>query len=327
MKVQWHMATAVPFLLLGHIAGAIACVAPDLPWAVAEVRYRKWRGASATANRRTWYDWLWHKHGYSALPPWVIVAYRLTHSPFMLLLVAAWFWGWNVSGQHGGMPWAFIAGWAIHIGIDMFTHDGPLRMLWWYPLMRDPRHAAVPRSWIHHAFAIDRERGMTDVVCVSGGWESTACLIKAIERSRRTACDVVAQFVDYGQDNMTEERERATELCYMFNVPLRVTSLDIPLKGTLPNGRKVYRARNRAFILAAIHARPHETIRAVWQGYRAPLPVFDECGDSNRLWARKVGAWHRVAVVSGVVMWPKWAVKRFARNAGVRDSWIQSSEV
>jgi hypothetical protein len=118
VNVAWHAATGVPFAAMGEWGAAALCVAPDLPWVVQEWRYRAWR--RARGNVGEWHEWVVLP---GALHRGALVAYRLTHSflvPLALALASA--------------PLPLIAGYTIHLLLDLPTHAGPLRMRPLYPL-------------------------------------------------------------------------------------------------------------------------------------------------------------------------------------------------
>lgn len=116
MNIAWHAATAVPFALMGEWWGAVACVAPDAPWVVQEWRYRR----AQREARVAWHEWVVRP---DALHAPSLVAYRLTHSMLvpLALLIA-------------GAPLAVVAGYTIHLVLDLPTHAGPLRMQPLYPI-------------------------------------------------------------------------------------------------------------------------------------------------------------------------------------------------
>jgi len=118
MNIAWHAATALPFAAMGEWWGAAACVAPDIPWVVQEWRYRRWQHGQG--RRGAWHAWVVRP---DALHAPSLVAYRLTHSilvPLALLIADA--------------PLAIVAGYTIHLVLDLPTHAGPLRMRPFYPV-------------------------------------------------------------------------------------------------------------------------------------------------------------------------------------------------
>lgn len=115
-----HAACAVPFLLAGEWAGAVACVAPDLTWAAHEWRYRR-------SDARTWEEWVQRPH---ALLPSVLYAYRLAHS-WVVVGVALLL----LSQLYPAVHWGAVAlGYYSHLFLDLFTHYGALAQRPFFPL-------------------------------------------------------------------------------------------------------------------------------------------------------------------------------------------------
>ena len=115
MNILVHAATAVPFLLIGDLPGAIGAVFPDLTLLASEVRFRK-SGCKS-----------WHRWAASHLTENNVVAYRLVHS---LLVMAACAW---VNLMLTDWISTFFIGWFIHVMLDLPTHWGLLTPMPLYP--------------------------------------------------------------------------------------------------------------------------------------------------------------------------------------------------
>ena len=75
--------------------------------------------------------------------------------------------------------------------------------------------------------------------------------------------------------------------------------------------RGVFADRNVVFIRTAAELGDD----AIWFGARAPWPRFDAYGDSNRVFARKLGKELGVQVVTPCILWPKWYVRLYVNHA------------
>lgn len=141
------------------------------------------------------------------------------------------------------------------------------------------------------------------VVMLSGGWESTLCLIRA----HRERSDVVALFVEYGQSYVAEERRAAAKLAGLVDVPLITEVMsDAPraARGVFPD--RNLRLLQRAASLGS----------EVWFGCRGPLAAFDRTyRDSNAQWALKVARELGVTVRMPCLLFPKWLVRHQVRSA------------
>lgn len=308
MKVQWHVASAIPFLVAGHPFAALACVLPDLPWLFQEVKYR------ARLNVYGWIPWhTWIRNN----PPSenVLEAYRITHSSLIALSLAAstWYDRWQVG------VWWLTAGWLTHHALDLLTHDGAMRAMPFYPF-----RWRVPRSWVLKRYRVADDAvfsavcSRTHVVLLSGGWESAVCLAKAVEEAARTRVRVIAVFVDYGQPYRRQEERASLLLAQQFGVYRSIVHIpDL----VCVNG--VFTDRNYHIIRAVVDEWITDT---VWFGCRAPGDLFDSYGDSNHEWAQRVGHELCVKVRTPFIMWPKWLVKRAAARYGIKGKMVFSSE-
>lgn len=332
MKLQWHVASGLPFLFLSAPLGLLGAIAPDAPWLVAEYAYAKWaRRRREWGAGTSWHEWV-REGGVGRLPPWVLVAYRLTHSLLTLLLTLSLLCLYVnvVGGVSRGAAFAivtFYAGWAVHLALDAFTHDRPLLMRPLYPFS----DWSIPRHMIAEGWAVDRELGHTYLVPLSGGWESAACVAHATGRAARTGAHVLCVFVDYGQEGAEREGAAATAIAHHFQVPLAKVRTRSIATSSIParDGRPIYIERTRELCALAtryLRRASDRSTHVIFIGYRAPHEMFDEYGDGNPQYSRMLRTRYGYNVKSPVIMWPKWWVKRTVRRAGVPDAFIHSSE-
>lgn len=326
MRPLVHVATAVPFALAGQWAAAAACILPDLPWLVNEVRYQRARRRSR--GILPWHTWV---HSRMTDDIWLHL-YRCTHSPAFAALLVLIVVGLMATSSLGfltvvaGAAWV-LAGWYVHIALDLFTHDEPLRVRPLYP-WSDWAWPYVLRGWRRGV-----ERRELHLILLSGGWESAACLAIAHERAARTRAKVMCVFFDYAQPYEKDETRAVEVLAHKFDVArVRRVLRDIKREGA------VFEDRNEKMLRAAValglslsrYSRdPDDECRTnfvVYFGCRAPLALFDKYGDSNWQFARRMSRELGVRIRTPFVCWPKWAVKRAARKRGVQSSWVSSSE-
>jgi hypothetical protein len=300
--------TAIPFLLAGQPLAAIAAIAPDIPWIPQEWAYRK---ACKRAARRhvPWHRWV--RTPAAVHPAW-LRAYRLTHSPIIALATSVLL---SLVLPIVTAQWIAVA-WLTHIVLDLFTHDGVLRMRPLYPFS-EWRWPFVARR-----YAMNRERGRTELVLLSGGWESAACLVLALDDAARTGARVLAVHVQYGQEYAQQEVLASMRLAHAFEV-LRIERR-LP---DLPCTDGVFERRNERLLLEA-RAVVHPSIieHRVWFGGRAPLMMFDRHRDSNAQWVIEMARKHDMDICVPLLLHPKWLVKARARSRGVTDAMVFSSE-
>jgi hypothetical protein len=159
------------------------------------------------------------------------------------------------------------------------------------------------------------------VVLLSGGWESTGCLIKALRTLRPT----YAIFFDYGQPYWEAEADAVVHIAQSIEVGISVGwnvydgGVRLPIVQS-PPGHFV--DRNAQMLRAAARRYPgHE----LWLGARAPLAAFDRHGDSNWQFARAQARELGVPVHVPFIGWPKAAVRAFVARY-VDPALIYSSE-
>lgn len=117
-SVFMHAAVAIPFVLAGEWAGAMACVAADIVWVPHEIAFRR-------SGCQHWDAWVMRP---GSLHPDVVHAYRLVHS-------------WALGGLVLGtlivlnMPHAvsITMGHGAHLLLDLFTHRGVMAQRPLYP--------------------------------------------------------------------------------------------------------------------------------------------------------------------------------------------------
>ncbi len=115
----------------------------------------------------------------------------------------------------------------------------------------------------------------TCAVLFSGGWDSTYCLIRALNTER----DVVAVFFDYGQPYLRQEQKSAQAIAQR----LQVRKKEVTFWPRLANDSGAFEARNAVLLSLVAAARP----RCIYFGSRNLLPLMDRYGDSNWLFARR----------------------------------------
>lgn len=110
MNVFWHAASAAPFLALGMPWAALGAVAPDATWVYNEIDYRR-------SGVKRWQDWC------DRIPEYMVVPYRVAHSALIVVPVCAY-----------AGAWEFLAGWAVHVIMDLPTHRGRMQQQPFYPI-------------------------------------------------------------------------------------------------------------------------------------------------------------------------------------------------
>lgn len=310
MKIHWHALTALPFALSGHPEAALFALLPDATWIPHEWAYRRALRATPTLP---WHRWV-QRDG--TLRPSVLRAYRTAHSVLVAAVVCialVLLWSPTTAG------WV-AAGWATHLALDLFTHDGPLRLRPLYPvsMWRWP--------YVAKRYAWNRQRGRVELVLLSGGWESAACLALAVERAARTGARVIAVHFQYGQPYGVQEMLASARLAATFGVHRDVRAVQ-----SAQQADGVFDNRNERFVEQALRtvgggAQVFGGGVAVWFGGRAPLRVFDRHGDSNAQWVTEMERKYGVRIHMPLWMHPKWLVKARARMRGVTDDMVFSSE-
>lgn len=153
------------------------------------------------------------------------------------------------------------------------------------------------------------------VVLLSGGWDSTLCLLEALKRPRR----VVPVFFDYGQPYAQQETDATTAIAHRLKIAVARVKLDSILRvGSM------FVDRNRLLIEATLGC--GVSVSQVYFGCRNVLPVFDHYGDSNWWWALQLAKRLQLDIRTPCVALPKWLVKRRVLVSGVQTSEIFSTE-
>lgn len=149
-----------------------------------------------------------------------------------------------------------------------------------------------------------------DVVLLSGGWDSAACLVRALP------AHPTALFADYGQPYLAPERLAVKRLAARFGVPLVAATLP-----PLDAHQGVFDQRNERLLLEAIAL----GATVVHVGVRNPFWFLDRFHDSNWSWVRAMRRKHRVEI-RALIGWPKWLVRRVACSGGVLAEEVFSTE-
>lgn len=138
----------------------------------------------------------------------------------------------------------------------------------------------------------------TVVVLLSGGWESTLCLLRAVARHGK--CRVLPVHYRYGMAHEDAEFLAVSRICDALDITFAVHILPVDC-----TDQPVVSARNIRMLLDAVDQyAPQE----VYVGARAPSPLFDVYGDSNRSTLRAVGKSMGVRVRTLAPL-PKWLVR------------------
>jgi hypothetical protein len=108
MHLIGHGLSAIPFALTGHWWMALGAIAPDITWLRNEWQFRR-------SGTKEWGAWI------VTLPESRITAYRIAHGvPF---IVAAAVTTYLVAPA----AVTFWLGWALHVALDLPTHEGRMR--------------------------------------------------------------------------------------------------------------------------------------------------------------------------------------------------------
>lgn len=112
------------------------------------------------------------------------------------------------------------------------------------------------------------------VVLLSGGIDSAACLLMAIDEGSR----VTAVWIDYGQPANMAEYKAAFKLCKELSVPLETVGITLGTTAmkTDKDGPRIVPHRNALMIAAALAKKPGA--REVWIGAIADdATVYEDC--------------------------------------------------
>ena len=107
-NIGFHIASAIPFVVVGQYSVALGCVLPDAAWLPNELKIQRDGNAQRVINNL------------SARELWL---YRITHS--MLLWGIVWLLGVGSDIAIGAL---------IHILFDLPTHRGRMRQQPLYPM-------------------------------------------------------------------------------------------------------------------------------------------------------------------------------------------------
>ena len=152
-------------------------------------------------------------------------------------------------------------------------------------------------------------------VPLSGGWDSTYCLIKALRAHSKE--EVTAVFFNYGQPYLMQEFACSKRIAESFGVRYLAPTLQC-----LPRVGVVFTGRNYTFMQHLKDLGAGE----VWFGSRNLLWCMDRFGDSNWQWANLIGHLLGIRMRTPCTLRPKWWIKRTVRLAGIPDAMIYSTE-
>lgn len=308
MNIFVHAASAVPFLLTGHYVAAAICIAPDLAWLPNEILYRR-------SGYKNWYDWA-RAIGYSRT--WLRV-YRFTHSALLAPLAA--FIALCIGAPFGITLLCVLAHY-IHLSLDLGTHAGVLQQqplyplsIWRWPWLTQRTLDKWMQKHTHESMAY----WFTDIVMFSGGWESTLCALEAASSAHKRR--VMLILYNYGQSYFGQEVCAASRIAQRLNLPLEVVNTTYLQK----NSSGVVLRRNETLAIETTTRYPN--CNRIWIGCRAPLPIFDRYGDSNKLWAIGMGRVLGVKICTPALLMPKFVVRlRVALSKRVPAELVWSSE-
>lgn len=164
------------------------------------------------------------------------------------------------------------------------------------------------------------------VVLFSGGWESTYCAARAVERHGPKS--VVLVCILYGQSYWRQERDAAFAIsAQLGHVPLRFYHHDALARAS--DTSRVVPDRNEKLLSAALHsvARDYDTLPTrVYIGTRGLLRVLDPYKDSNLQWARQMSRKYGVRVLAPCTLRTKRWVRQQVLRRGIAESMVFSSE-
>ena len=152
-------------------------------------------------------------------------------------------------------------------------------------------------------------------VLLSGGCESTGCLLRAMEEFSRT--DIICYFFEYGQPYLKQERAAVFALQKQLGFVLSVIKLT-----EVERTKKVFKNRNEIFIRSVAKDLPD----AIWFGCRAPLPMFDTYKDSNWWFAHKLSRSIGIKIRTPFIMIPDFLINSLVYNSGIEPATIFSSK-
>lgn len=148
-------------------------------------------------------------------------------------------------------------------------------------------------------------------VLLSGGWESTFCLLQALRKG-----PVHCFFFDYGQPYQQEEYQAVSKLQKQFGFPLQIIKVEVPRVG------KVFTGRNQLFI-KFIKAMG---FKQVYFGCRNLLDCLDPYKDSNKQFAMRLAKQLGIKIITPALCMPKWLIKHYVMAFNVFPQSIYSSE-
>lgn len=160
------------------------------------------------------------------------------------------------------------------------------------------------------------------IVLFSGGYESTGCLVRALQEAGGDTRKVSAIFFEYGQPYLKQERAAVKSILDRLGMTLFVVGLGLGSYEDKGKGIRVFDHRNQSFLVQAHFFEPSAK---VWFGCRAPWKFVDAYGDSNRQFANEISKKYGFKIVTPFIWYPKFMVRAVAEKAGL-DQFVFSSE-
>lgn len=152
------------------------------------------------------------------------------------------------------------------------------------------------------------------LVLLSGGYDSAVCAIRALRREV-TRTDFV--FFNYGQPYLDAEVDA---VAYMEKT-LGIT-VDRKVLSPIECQGGFFEDRNKMLVKTAL--KPDHT--ELWFGTRNVFPLFDKYGDSNYVWAKRLGKELDLTVHCPVAGAPKFLIRHWIRRGGLDPDQLFSSE-
>jgi len=160
-----------------------------------------------------------------------------------------------------------------------------------------------------------------NVVLLSGGWDSVYCLTRAIQESKVAPLCV---FFRYGQPYLKEEEQAVARLQeHLGDRILATVWTDLP---DVARDGKVFADRNETFIKCATHHYGGREADTVYFGCRNPFQFFDEYGDSNWQFGKRMAKKYGITVKMPCVLLPKFVIRNRVFRFGITKDMIFSSE-
>lgn len=153
---------------------------------------------------------------------------------------------------------------------------------------------------------------MDTIVLLSGGYDSIYCLMHT-ENYRKAKCI----FFNYGQPYLEQEQQAVKALSDYLLIECEEISIT-----PLNNSGNTFLNRNETFIKRASQRSPKE----IYFGTRNLFPLFDEHGDSNWWWAKKMSRKIGIPIKTPAVGLPKSLVISSVHSFGIPKEAVFSSE-